>query len=186
VSQPTPPPPPPTPAKLGKAPPTLDEIKNLLRRAEKGDETALVSVREFFAKPELVEVLGGNLARRAEDTLVAAYCGSSHLTREAITRKMQDLRTELGGPNPSPVERLLAERAVGCWLHLSHLEVIRAGKSSMDLSLALYYEKAIDRAHRRYLSALKALVEVRRLAAPVLQVNIAKKQVNVAGSAAVS
>ena len=38
---------------------------------------------------------------------------------------------------------------------------------------------------RRYLSAVKTLVLVRKLALPVLQVNIAKKQVNVAGPAAV-
>jgi hypothetical protein len=181
VSQPTPLPAPTNPAKLANAP-SVGEVKDLLRRAERGDETALVSVRELLAEPELVEALGGNLARRAEDALLAVYCGNSPLTREAITRKLQDLRAELGGPNPSPVERLLAERAVGCWLHLHHLEITRAGKASMELSLALYYQKAIDRAHKRYLSALKALVEVRKLAAPVLQVNIARKQVNVAGA----
>jgi hypothetical protein len=40
----------------------------------------------------------------------------------------------------------------------------------------------MDRAHKRYLSAIKTLATVRKLALPVLQVNIAKKQVNVAGS----
>jgi len=39
----------------------------------------------------------------------------------------------------------------------------------------------MDHAHRRYLSALKTLALVRKLAVPVLQVNIARKQVNVAG-----
>ena len=45
---------------------------------------------------------------------------------------------------------------------------------------SVYYQKSIDRAHRRYLSAIKTLATVRKLALPVLQVNIAKKQVNVA------
>jgi hypothetical protein len=44
-----------------------------------------------------------------------------------------------------------------------------------------HYQRRLDHAHRRYLSALKALALVRKLALPVLQVNIAKKQVNVAG-----
>ncbi len=39
----------------------------------------------------------------------------------------------------------------------------------------------MDRAHNRYLSAIKTLATVRKLALPILQVNIAKKQVNVAG-----
>jgi hypothetical protein len=54
----------------------------------------------------------------------------------------------------------------------------------MTLDLAAHYQACIDRAHKRYLSAIKALAVVRRLALPVLQVNIAKKQVNVAGAAA--
>jgi hypothetical protein len=38
----------------------------------------------------------------------------------------------------------------------------------------------MDRAHRRYLSALKTLALVRKLAVPVLQPNFAEKQVNAA------
>jgi len=99
--------------------------------------------------------------------------------REAVTKKMEILRSELNGPNPTPVERLLAERAVLCWLHLYHLEAVYAGKDSMSLPLALHYQKCIDRAHKRYLSALKTLADVRKLGI-TLQLNIAKKQVNVA------
>jgi hypothetical protein len=85
------------------------------------------------------------------------------------------------------VERLLAERAVACWLHLYHLETVYAGKQSMTLDLGTYYQKCLDRAHKRYLTALKALAEVRKLALPVLQLNIARKQVNVAcGTATVN
>jgi hypothetical protein len=36
---------------------------------------------------------------------------------------------------------------------------------------------------KRYLGAIKALALVRRLAAPLLPVNVAEKQVNVAGRA---
>ena len=41
--------------------------------------------------------------------------------------------------------------------------------------------KRIDQAERRYLRAIKALVEVRRLQLPAVQVNIGDKQINVAG-----
>ena len=78
------------------------------------------------------------------------------------------------------------ERVVSCWLHLYHLEILYAQKDAMSLELAGYYQKGIDRAHRRYLSAIKALAVVRRLALPVLlaQINVAgKQQVNVAASA---
>jgi hypothetical protein len=39
----------------------------------------------------------------------------------------------------------------------------------------------IERAQRRYLSAIKALVQVRMLVVPAVQVNIGEKQINVAG-----
>jgi hypothetical protein len=52
----------------------------------------------------------------------------------------------------------------------------------MDRDVGMYYQKAIDRAHKRYLSAIKTLAVVREPAVPVLQVNIARKQVNMAGA----
>jgi hypothetical protein len=111
----------------------------------------------------------------------AMFSEDNLLAREATARRMEELRAELAGEAPTPVERLLAERAVACWLHLYHLENTYAGKASMTLDLGAYYQQCIDRAHKRYQSALKALAEVRRLALPALQVNIAKRQVNVAG-----
>jgi hypothetical protein len=37
----------------------------------------------------------------------------------------------------------------------------------------------LDRAHKRYLSALKALAQVRRLGVPRVQVNLGDKQFNI-------
>jgi hypothetical protein len=36
----------------------------------------------------------------------------------------------------------------------------------------------MDRAHRRFLSAVKTLAAVRRLARPAVQINVARQQVN--------
>ena len=43
------------------------------------------------------------------------------------------------------------------------------------------YQRRQDRAARQYLKALRSLAEVRRLLVPTVQVNIAKRQVNIAG-----
>lgn len=51
------------------------------------------------------------------------------------------------------------------------------GKTKLDA-----YQRRMDAAHRRYLSALNALATVRKLAVPAIQVNIADRQVNVAGN----
>ena len=88
------------------------------------------------------------------------------------------LRAELGGPQPSPLERLLVERIVACWLQVligedSYARQLRRG----DLSWATdsYHQRRLDQAQRRYLTAIKALAQVRRLLTPTV-VNIAAQQ----------
>lgn len=174
----------PAPTKSPATPPKSDRLTAALavvRRAEAGDEAALPALRELLKRPELVDGLGGNLARSAAETLLAAFAGTNLHAKEVVSAKMAALRAELAGPDAPPVERLVAERAVCCWLHLYHLEHNYAAKTSMSFELAAHYQKGIDRAHTRYLSALKALADVRRLAGPSIQVNIARKQVNVTG-----
>jgi hypothetical protein len=157
----------------------VDEFRDLTNRAQRGDEQSLSALREHFDRGHLMEATG-NLASRARDMLVEKYCGKNLLVREGIYRKMESLRAELAGTNPTPLEHLLVDRVVTCWLHLHHLEVIYAGKESMTLDLGAYYQRCITLAQKRYLSAIKTLAQIRKLALPVLQVNIARKQVNIA------
>jgi hypothetical protein len=128
-----------------------------------------------------VDHLGGNLARAAEDSLLKAAAGENLLLEEAVKRKMELLRTELAGPSPTPIERLLVERIVACWLQVQDADTRYAQAKGLTWQGGIYYQQRMDRAHRRYLSAIKSLAVVRKLAIPVLQVNIARKQINVAG-----
>ena len=160
-----------------------DKIVALVRRAERGDATAVPALREKLAVSGVADALGGDIARRAADRFLDSCCGKNLASREAMAAKMAQLRAELCGASPTAVERLLADRAVLCWFHVNQLELTYASKESMTLALAQHYQKSIDRAHRRYLSSLKALAEVRKLNITV-QLNIARKQINVAGAVA--
>jgi hypothetical protein len=167
-------------------PARIDEAKRLqalIQRAEGGDRSAVPALREALAAPGVADALGGDLARRAADRFLDALCGTHLAAREATAAKMAQLRAELAGASPSAVERLLADRAVLCWFHVHQLELTYASKESMTLALAQHYQKCIDRAHRRYLTALKALAEVRKLNVTV-QLNVARRQVNVVGGPA--
>jgi hypothetical protein len=166
------------------APQRVDELMALVRRAESGDESALPAVRDLLNHPAAADLLGGDLARRARQTLVDRFTGKNLLHKEVLSRKLEQLQAELAGPTPTPVERLLVERVVTCWLHLHHLEQLYGQQYGLTLELGVYYQRSITAAQKRYLAALKALALVRKLAVPVLQVNIAKRQVNVAGPAA--
>jgi hypothetical protein len=128
-------------------------------------------------------MLGGDLARQAELSLIHEAAGENIAFREALTRKLELLRAELAGPAPTPVERLLAERVAACWLQLHDADIRLAQRGGkLTLAQADYHQRTRDRAHKRYLSAIKTLALVRKMALPVLQVNIARKQVNVAGA----
>lgn len=104
-----------TPAKTDRTPketlPKTEEgLLELARRAQRGDETAMPKVKELLDfGPELVSAYGG-LARQAEWELICATAGKDLLLREAVWRKLKEMRKELAGSSPSPLERLLAER----------------------------------------------------------------------------
>src|SRR5262249_9715602 len=143
-------------------------------------EKALPTVRELIKQPHILEVCG-NAANHAENALIRKFAGKNLAAEEGLRLKLDCLRADLAGPTPSPLERLLAERIAACWLHVNYLEARYGRNDNMTLDVGMYYQKAIDRAHKRYLFAIKTLAVIRKLAVPVLQVNIAKKQVNVAG-----
>jgi hypothetical protein len=157
------------------------ELRRFIGRAQAGDEATLPALRKLLNNPAFVDRLGGDLAWQAESSLIRAIAGKDLALQEALTRKLQLLRAELLGPDPSALERLLVERVVACWLQMQEADIRAAQAKDPSLRWADFYQKRMDRAHRRYLSAIKTLATVRKLALPVLQVNIAKKQINVAG-----
>ncbi len=167
-------------------PGALTKLNAVIRKAQDGNKEALAEVRQMLAKPGIPDILGGNLAKEALNRLIKAYAGENPVVRESVGRKLDEMRAELSGPNPTAVEKLLVERVLATWLHLHHIEVVYAGKEGMSLSLGAYYQKSISAAQKRYLAALKGLAEVRKFAIPALQINIAKKQVNVGTGAVAS
>jgi hypothetical protein len=136
--------------------------------------------------PAAVRVFGGDLAEQVEQSFVGGIAGDDLGWREALTRKLDLLRADLLGSSPTPVERLLVERVVACWLQVQDAEIRFAqNQGKLSIPQADYHQRRMDGANRRYLASLKTLALVRKLAVPVLQVNIAKKQVNVAGEVVV-
>jgi hypothetical protein len=160
-------------------PAAVEKVREFLKQAQKGDASTLPALRQYLQDPAAVDMLGGNLAQQAEQSFIRAASGEDLAFREALARKLELLRAELAGPDPTPVERLLVERIVACWLQVQDADIRYAQAKNLSIDWGEYYQRRMDRAHRRYLSALKTLALVRRLAVPVLQVNIARKQVNV-------
>jgi hypothetical protein len=107
------------PSSDSNAIPTEEELDGLLTRAHKGDDSVLPGLRKLLRQmPESVAILGGDLARQAENGFIEALGGNNLAFKEALLRKLELMRAELAGPSPSPLERLLVERIVACWLQV--------------------------------------------------------------------
>jgi hypothetical protein len=161
-------------------PTDADELRKLIKRARAGDASTLPALRKLLQDPARVDMLGGDLARQAELSFILAAAGEDLAFKEALARKLALLRADLAGTNSTPVERLLVERVVACWLQVQDADVRYAQAKNLSPDGCEYHQRRMDRAHRRYLSAIKTLALVRKLAVPVLQLNIARQQVNVA------
>ena len=161
----------------------LAEARALLRRAEAGDESALTLVRERIQRPDFWLGLT-SLTATVEDAIITRMAGRNLLVRESTKARLAHMRAELGGSDPSALEKLLIDRIALLWLQLSYFEVTYTQNlSDMTIPQAEHHQRRIDGTHRRYLAAIKALAVIRRLAVPVVQLNVAQagaRQLNVA------
>lgn len=156
------------------------KLMDVIDRAQNGDKDALPQLRRVLDEvPRIARFV--DLARDVERSLVKRMSGDDVFTQEAIPRNLKAMRVEIAGENPSPLERLLAERIVLCWLELQYFEAIYAQNlGDMTITQGDYHQRRIDKAHRRYLSSIKGLAQIRKMG-PAVQINIADKQVNTAG-----
>lgn len=149
----------------------------LISRAIHGDKKAEAGAIAALRKhPDLFHI---NYADAFAATVDLAG-GGSPVRQEIIRNELTTLAREAVGPSPSPLEKILAERVAVCQMQLSIWErdyATSMGKG-MSISLSEFKQRKIETAHRRLLSSIKALAQVRKLQLPNVQVNIGEKQIN--------
>jgi len=161
------------------AKPLREQTKGELGKlANNGDQAACDHLYARLDAEGCAEDLIEGLTEIAPRVLSIAH---EPLVKEAYVRKMAKMRDALGYKNGSALERLLIDRIVMCWYNLSNVEATYAEKmlGSVNLEMATYLMKALDRSEGRYQAAVKSLAVVRRLQLPVVQVNIGEKQINI-------
>jgi hypothetical protein len=153
----------------------LERLQRLVERAEGGDEAALPELRVALDANPWVWERYGDLGRQAQAAWLELIGGKNLMLKEAASRKAEQLRTELAGPGPSPLERLLVERVVACWLQVHYADASYAqlkGAGPAQHAVALRRQ---DSAQRRYLQAVKSLATVRKLRPAPAPVEIATR-----------
>lgn len=92
--------------------------------------------------------------------------GSDPETNEALQDDLIQVATDLAGPEPTPLDRLLAETAAFSWFALRSHESSFVTGETMDNhpeSMSECEVRRLDRAHRRFLSTVRVLTTVRKL-----------------------
>jgi len=161
---------------------TLGRLEELVEKAGKGDKNALPEIRKILKEsPDLAWQLR-DISRVAEWHFIERMTKEEDFgSKMLLKRQLAAMREEIAGDNPSPLERLLAERIVLTWLQIQLFEDLYASSMSKSMTIAQgnYYQKRIDHVHRRHLSALRTLAQIRKLG-PAVQINIGERQINTA------
>lgn len=148
-------------------------LKVAIERARAGDKSVLTELRTLLVElPDTKN--GGDLSQSVIDGMLDAQFDDDLVARELVLLKLAELRSSLSGPKPTPVESLLIERIVCCWLRLNLSELATGFSDVTDHSLTSSASRSLDRYHKQYLSALKALADLRKLNVTIM-LNVARR-----------
>ena len=151
----------------------LAELRALSKKAEAGDKEARKKLR-LMVRASSPEVIGraSDIGRKMGQTLAHTASGGNLLMEEALLAKLDAMRAEIAGEDPTPLEVLLTERVVSLWMLTSLLEALIATQyrrvvDDSSERLSPYYivqqSRILESATRRYLAAIKELARVRKL-----------------------
>jgi hypothetical protein len=149
---------------------TIERLRDLVARAQAGDASVLPALREALdADPSLWQRCG-DLAAQAQAAWLQLLAGHDLLLHESVQRKLEALRVELAGPDPSPLERLVVERILAGWLQVHYADWSYAQARGPQAAPVVLREmqRRQESAQRRYLAALKQLALIRRLLRPAV------------------
>ena len=164
---------------------TVEKLQDLLRLAEKGQEDAVPEIRQILNEHPGLAWRYVDVAHIAEDALIEVMTEEGDLAaKELIRCQLEAMREQIAGNNSSALERLLSERVALTWLEVQLFEALYAkDMRNLPIAQAEHHQKRLDRAHRRHLSAIRALAQMRKLlrGTAITQINIAEKQINTTG-----
>jgi hypothetical protein len=172
---------------------SLEELRALSRKAEGGGAEGAEARKELRRKlreaSPAVVARASDLGRKSQHLLIESASGGEALTELALSGRLDMMREEIAGENPTPLEVLLTERVVSCWLLVELFDRLMASQlwkgTPKDQRVTerelRYYLRWQESANARFLAAVRELARVRKLeaTAPPVQVNT---QVNVLGS----
>ena len=161
---------------------TVSRLKELTEKAQNGDKKAVSGIREILERSPDLAWRFTDVGMVAEWSLIERITKEKDLaSKEMMSFQLESMREEIAQSSSSPLERLLAQRVVASWLQVQLFEGLYVqNMGNLSIRQADYYQKRLDRAHKRHLSAVKTLAQIHKLG-PAVQINVAEKQINTVG-----
>jgi len=165
----------------------LKALEALSERVAAGDKSARKELRKALraSAPEVI-CQASDIGRRGQRALITTVAAKDPLTEEALLARLDLMRAQVAGPDPSPLEILLVERICSLWILIEALEMLVSAQMSAKLprehrcpmSYLQHVFKWQESANRRFLSAIRELVRVRKLQSNVPEIQY-NTQINV-------
>jgi hypothetical protein len=154
---------------------SLKELRALSRKAEGGGAEGAEARKELRRKlreasPQVI-ARASDIGRESQLLLIQTASGGDPLTEEALSGRLDMMREEIAGENPTPLEILLTERVVACWLLVELFEGLMAAQLWKKMpnekraseQVLRHYLRWQESANARFLAAVRELARVRKL-----------------------
>ena len=150
--------------------PGVGRLAELVQRAQQGDLSVLPLLRDALVADPSIWQEYGDLAAQAQEAWLQLLAGTDYMLAESVRLKLGALRHELGAEGASPLEKLLIERIVACWLQTHYADALYAQARGPQSTASVRQElmKRQESSQRRYLAAIKQLALIRKLFKPAL------------------
>jgi hypothetical protein len=171
----------PKPKPEDKPPPKKPEVKRpditplqaTIMLAQRGRKEILPKLRELLDKsPELWQHYG-SLTLQAQECWIKLIAGKDLYLAESLRLHLDAMRSDLAGPRPTALERILIDRILACHVQVLYFDAHEGQHpGGQNPKLDKYRMLRQDQAHRQFLSAVRTLATVRQLAARTIQVEL--------------
>lgn len=136
------------------------------------------ALRELMREDSSIWKTYGDWAKQSESVILNEYFESSGFLLETVTKKLANMRDELGWADASEIEKLLIRQICLTWLRLYFVERQhhKATFGSHSLTSGVYWDKRLSMAQKRHLKSIESLAKVRKMTAQTAKCEAAAKR----------
>ncbi len=143
-----------------RRPPTHEEFDELVQRAKRDDGQARAELRTILAEYPKIQQPIADLAGHVENSLIRLIANAEPAIEQSLRIRVQRMREELVVAHDALEAKLLAEQVIAGWLNVNYLQMA-AAQPRTRRTTADFWQRQLDRAQRRYLKAIAALMKLR-------------------------